>query len=196
MCPYYFDLEEKFLERAGIKPAATTDEVFGGNDDGQNIFDTNDGSYSYGDDLSDSSYVNEEDESSKSDNTPRRGLIVSNSKNKTTNSAKAAKGKESAKMKKTYKGSGDIDGFNALMMTIAKRKNVEMQATKNSNDKVDSIVHLMESWKSAHEAMGCPIKAAFACPAFEQFLDRKEKKKLIKYRREMDAPLSSDSSDE
>ena len=196
MCPYYFDLEEKFLERAGIKPAATTDEVFDGNDDGQNIFDTNDGSYSDGDDLSDSLYVNEEDESSKGDNTPRRGLIVSNSKNKTTNSAKAAKGKESAKRRKTYKGSSDIDGFNALMMTIAKRKNAEMQATKNSNDKVDSIVHLMKSWKREQEAMGCPIKAAFACPAFEKILDQKEKKKLIKYRRVMEAPLSSDSSDE
>ena len=81
------------------------------------------------------------------------------------------------------------------MMTIAKRKNAELQATKKSDDKVDSIMHLMESWKNAREAI-CPIKAAYACPAFEQFLDRKEKKKLIKYRREMEAPLSSDSSDE
>ncbi len=54
-----------------------------------------------------------------------------------------------------------------------------LQATKKSDDKVDSIVHLMESWKNAREAMGCPIKAAHACPAFEQFLDRKEKKKLL-----------------
>jgi len=28
MCPYYFNLEDKFLEQAGIKPSATTDELF------------------------------------------------------------------------------------------------------------------------------------------------------------------------
>ncbi len=35
ICPYYFDLEEKFLERAGIKRAATTDELFEEDDDVQ-----------------------------------------------------------------------------------------------------------------------------------------------------------------
>jgi hypothetical protein len=196
MCPYYFDLEEKFLERAGIKPAATTDEVFGGNDDGQGIFNTNDCNDSNGEYLSDSSYVNEDDDSNEDERSRKRRLNISNKKNKTTNSAKKAKGKEATNKSKTSKASSEFDGFNALMMTIAKHKNAELQATKKSDDKVDSIVHLMESWKNAREAMGCPIKAAYACPAFEQFLDRKEKKKLIKYWREMEAPLSSDSSDE
>jgi len=41
--PYYFDLEEVFLEHAGIKSAATTDEVFGGSGDSLDSFDTNDG---------------------------------------------------------------------------------------------------------------------------------------------------------
>ncbi len=39
ICPYYFDLEEKFLEQAGIKPAATTNELFEEDDDVQ--FDSN-----------------------------------------------------------------------------------------------------------------------------------------------------------
>jgi len=29
----------------------------------------------------------------------------------------------------------------------------------------------MENWKNAREASGCPIKAAYACPDFDQFLD-------------------------
>jgi hypothetical protein len=30
ICPYFFELKEKFLERAGIKPSTMTDEFFGG----------------------------------------------------------------------------------------------------------------------------------------------------------------------
>ena len=32
ICPYYFALEDKFLERAVIKPSTTTDEIFGDDD--------------------------------------------------------------------------------------------------------------------------------------------------------------------
>jgi len=42
-----------------------------------------------------------------------------------------------------------MDGFNVLMMTIARRKNAELEASKTSGNNVDFIVHLMESWKSA-----------------------------------------------
>jgi hypothetical protein len=39
----------------------------------------------------------------------------------------------------------------------------------NSGNKVNSMVHLMKSWKSAYDAMRCSIKAASACPEFEIF---------------------------
>ena len=71
-------------------------------------------------------------------------------------------------------------------------------ATTENNqtgDNVDKMVSLMTNWKSAREAMGCPIKAAYLCPEFEQFLDRRERKQLHRYRREMEDPLSSDSSE-
>jgi beta-lactam-binding protein with PASTA domain len=37
ICPYYFDLEEKFLEQAGIKPSATSEEIFRESDDNEVI---------------------------------------------------------------------------------------------------------------------------------------------------------------
>ena len=64
-----------------------------------------------------------------------------------------------------------MDGFTALMMTIAKHKSAELEARKTSSNNVDSIVYLMESRKSAQDAVGCPIKAAYSCSDFEQFLD-------------------------
>ena len=90
-----------------------------------------------------------------------------------------------------------MDGLNALLMTIAKKKSAELAATENNKtgDNVGRMVSLMTNWKSAREAMGCPIKAAYSCPEFEQFLDRKERKQLRRYRRNMEDPLSSDSSD-
>jgi hypothetical protein len=62
---------------------------------------------------------------------------------------KKTQGKGSAKDRKTTKRSRDMDGFNVLMMTIARRKNAELEASKTSGNNVDFIVHLMESWKSA-----------------------------------------------
>jgi hypothetical protein len=95
------------------------------------------------------------------------------------------------------RGPAEMDGLNALLMTIAKKKSAELAATENNKtgDNVGKMVLLMTNWKSAREAMGCPIKAAYSCPEFEQFLDRKERKQLRRYRRNMEDPLSSDSSD-
>ena len=74
-----------------------------------------------------------------------------------------------------------MDGFNFLLMTIAKKKSAELAnitGNKKSEDKVGKMVSLMSNWKTACESMGCPIKAAYSCPEFEHFLDRKEKKQL------------------
>ena len=70
------------------------------------------------------------------------------------------------------------------------------QTNNDSGKKFDSIVHLMEKWKNAQEAMGCTIKAAYARTDFEQILDRNDRKQLCRYQREMEAPLSSDSSED
>ena len=91
-----------------------------------------------------------------------------------------------------------MDGFNALLMTIAKRKSAELTkstVTNKPEDKVSKMVFLMSNWKSARELMGCPIKAAYSCPEFEQFLDRNETKRLCRYHQEMEDRLSSDCSD-
>jgi hypothetical protein len=83
-------------------------------------------------------------------------------------------------------------------MMIAKRKSVELM-TNNVNtrtgDKVSNMVSLMSNWKSTRKSMGCPIEAAYFCPEFEQFLDRKERKQLHRYHQEMEDPLNSDSSE-
>ena len=91
-----------------------------------------------------------------------------------------------------------MDGFNALLMTITKRKSAELTkgtVTNKHEDKVSKMFSLMSNWKSARESMGCPIKAAYSCPEFEQFLDRNERKQLRRYRQDMEDPLSSDCSD-
>jgi hypothetical protein len=201
ICPYYIDLEEKFFERAGIKPSATSDEIFRESDDDE-VFEveTYNGEETEEGKKSDSDVVNDKDNNKDTEST-RNQAAVNGSKTYShlLGSAKKSKGQPSAKRRKTNKESGEMNGFNALML-IARRKNAELEAsqqTKNdSGKKVDSIVHLMEKWKNALEAMGCPIKAAYACTDFEQFLDCNERKQLRRYQREMEAPLSSDSSED
>ena len=57
--PYYYDLEEKFLEQAGIKPSATSDEIFCESDD-NDVFhiEVNNGEGSEEGKKSDSDVVN------------------------------------------------------------------------------------------------------------------------------------------
>ena len=89
MCGYYFDLKEVFLEQAGIKPAATTDDVFGRSGDSQDFFHTNDGNNSDEGNMSDSSFVNEKDGSDNNDdNTPKTASKHTKKKSTRIDSAK------------------------------------------------------------------------------------------------------------
>ena len=73
-----------------------------------------------------------------------------------------------------------------MLMTTAQEKKVvtESNATyQYENAKVDKVVDLMEKWGRASRAMGSQIKAAYAC-SNKQFLERKGKKELKRYRKE------------
>jgi hypothetical protein len=146
--PYYFDLEEKFLEQAGIKPSATSEEIFRESDDNEVIkVETYNGEELEEGKKSDSDVVNDEDNSKDTEST-RNQAAVNGSKTYShlLGSAKKSKGKPSVKRRKANKESGEIDGFNALMLPIATCKNAELEASQQTNNgldkKVDSIVHL------------------------------------------------------
>lgn len=194
MCPYYFHLEDKFLARAGIKPSATSEELF---------------DCSFDDDFCPDSTLDDVDDvdsecSARIGDLNQKQSAAGMGEAENANSAATTVANSSKKKKQRTptkriagRGSAEMDGLNALLMTIAKKKSAELAATENNKtgDNVGKMVSLMTNWKSAREAMGCPIKAAYSCPEFEQFLDRKERKQLRRYRRNMEDPLSSDSSD-
>lgn len=194
MCPYYFHLEDKFLARAGIKPSATSEELF---------------DCSFDDDFCPDSTLDDVDDvdsecSARIGDLNQKQSAAGTGEAENANSAAITVANSSKKKKQRTptkriagRGPAEMDGLNALLMTIAKKKSAELAATENNKtgDNVGKMVSLMTNWKSAREAMGCPIKAAYSCPEFEQFLDRKERKQLRRYRRNMEDPLSSDSSD-
>ncbi len=200
MCPYYFHLEDKFLARAGIKPSATTDELFDCTVD--NSLYTDIALDDADSDMNSKSSAGT-DVANKNRDSAGNDEANNNRASKTIATASVAKSAKKKKQRTPSKrvagrGTAEMDGLNALLMTIAKRKSAELAAITENNqtgDNVDKMVSLMTNWKSAREAMGCPIKAAYSCPEFEQFLDRKERKQLRRYRREMEDPLSSDSSE-
>ena len=57
------------------------------------------------------------------------------------------------------------------------------------------MVELMTAFNAAKTAMGCPIKAAYHCSTFMQFLDRKERKALKKYKKEQEKEDSNSDSE-
>ena len=194
MCPYYFHLEDKFLARAGIKPSATSEELFDCSFDDDFCPDST---------LDDVDDVDSECSARIGDLNQKQSAAgmgeAENANSAATTVANSSKKKKQRTPTKRIAGRGpaEMDGLNALLMTIAKKKSAELAATENNKtgDNVGKMVSLMTNWKSAREAMGCPIKAAYSCPEFEQFLDRKARKQLRRYRRNMEDPLSSDSSD-
>jgi hypothetical protein len=103
-------------------------------------------------------------------------------------------------MRRVTKKSGSINRFCVLIVSMAKQKNAELEVSKrptnNSGNKVDSMVHLLENWKSACEAMGSPFKATYACLEFEESLDQKEKNHPHRYQCDIEVSLRSESSEE
>ena len=71
ICPYYFDLEEKFLERAVIKPSVTVDELFDANDDDAFGNDTHFDNSAEGKNSNSSVYSEDENQKQPSDSAKR-----------------------------------------------------------------------------------------------------------------------------
>ncbi len=53
---------------------------------------------------------------------------------------------------------------------------------------------MMNAFNTAKTAIQCPIKAAYHCPIFEQFLDKKERKWLMKYKQEQEEDRNDSES--
>ncbi len=56
------------------------------------------------------------------------------------------------------------------------------------------MVEMINACNNAKTAMQCPIKAAYHCPIFEQFLDKKERTLLKKYKQEQEEDSSDSES--
>ena len=78
------------------------------------------------------------------------------------------------------------DQFNQFLL-------LAIQQSMQSKPKVDkelagayNMVELMSAFKDVKAAIGCPIKAAYHCPTFVQFLDKNEHKALKTFKKEQE----------
>ncbi len=65
-------------------------------------------------------------------------------------------------------------------------KKVKPQS-KERSVRLGRVLYPEDDFKEAKEAMGGPIKAAYHCQAFVQFLDKSEKRELAAYKAEQEA---------
>lgn len=100
--------------------------------------------------------------------------------------------KKKGKTKAAKKVSTEIDGFNAFMLTLAKDR---LEERKNSCSKTATTVVLAEHFRRMSDALGSSVKAAYNCEDFVRFLDKKERKELKRYKKEMATENDSSSSE-
>ena len=84
----------------------------------------------------------------------------------------------------------ETDGFNAFMLALAKDRFAD---SKKAISKTANAVQLAEQFYRTSDAWGSSIKAAYNFEDLVQFLDKKERIELRKYKRDM-ASADDDSS--
>ncbi len=87
------------------------------------------------------------------------------------------------------------DRFNQFLSLEIKRSDVQSEPKEDKElSGASHMVELMNAFNAAKTAMQCPIKAAYHCPIFEQFLDKKERTLLKKYKQEQEEDGSNSES--
>ena len=220
ICPYYFDLEEVFCARAGMIPKCRSDQMFRGR--GRKDNDPTEASRYPTDqdmlaaatvlaeasrsearteeeemmlemdgDMAAEEFTSQEEESSEAHRRGSRGSRGSSTK----------KHRQPQNKEKTRRRGGKVlypedAQFNRLVKMMLDRNETQKKEDQNPENKMFEetmkISQLMTAFKEAKEAMGCPIKAAYQCPAFVRFLDKAEKRQYKLYKAEQDAESSEE----
>jgi hypothetical protein len=78
------------------------------------------------------------------------------------------------------------------MLTLAKDR---IEDRKKAVLKTANTVLLAEQFRRMSNALGSSVKAAYSCEDFVRFLDKKERKELRKYKKEMESVNNMSRSD-
>ena len=144
-CPFYYDLEEKFLSRAGIKPTLTSKELFGGEEDEE--------------DFSDVEGLGEpEDEDNAVGKSARKRR-------------KKTKKKSSPSASNEHAGDELEHSLSLLIQDHLKRKK---ENDKKEKDNGSQIAALAANFKLTADALGSRVQAAAAYGKFKMFLNSEE----------------------
>ena len=112
--------------------------------------------------------------------------------NKSSSKVKPASKKTSARHGRTMYP--EDDQFNQFL-SLAIKRSVQSEPKEDKElSGASRMVELMNAFNAAKIAMQCPIQAAYHCPIFEQFLDKKERKSLKKYKQEQEEDGSDSES--
>lgn len=192
ICPYYYELEEKFTCRACIQPMSTSADLFARHRETLQVHLDED---EYDDDEDEDCFSVNNDSFSVSDGGDNQTPGVDNQTpepTKTKKRSESSSTKKKGKTKAAKKVSTETDGFNAFMLTLAKDR---LEDRKNTSSKTATTVVLAEQFRRMSDALGSTVKAAHNCEDFIRFLDKKEMKELKKYKQEM-ARVDDTSSSE
>lgn len=124
--------------------------------------------------------------------TPVSGSSGITSSTKSSSKVKPASKKRSARRGRTLYP--EDDQFNRFLSLAIKRSIQSEPKVDKELSRASRMVEMMNAFNNAKTAMQCPIMAAYHCPIFEQFLDKKERKLLKKYKQDQQEESSDSES--
>ncbi len=160
ICPYYYELEEKFTCRACIQPMSTSADLFARHRESVQVNTDDDNKCD--NDLEDDGFSVINDSFSTSEG-GANNQTTEPMPTKAKKRSEPASTKKKGKTKAAKKVSTEIDGFNAFMLTLAKDR---LEERKNSCSKTATTVVLAEHFRRMSDALGSSVKAAYNCEDF------------------------------
>jgi hypothetical protein len=170
-CKYYYDLEEKFISRAGICPKITSGNLFDGNNtlEMDVLEESDNNNFGAGND------VEGQCEGEDGLDTTAAGIEPCTTATATKYRKKPASSNTSKGKSKRAKSSVSTDNVHYMIASLCK---TAMEKNNRQNTELVQKVELAENFKKMSEALGSKIKAAYQCKEFVVLLYKKEKKEL------------------
>jgi hypothetical protein len=132
-CPFYYELEEKFLSRASIKPMATSDKIFNSNSD-SSVFHHSDSNFS------------------KNETANRNASNTMNRRQKRSTEKTPTSGKKTMKNSNEQQTGNELESSLSQLVRATLKRNEELDKTQKRSGA--EIAALATNFKQTADALG------------------------------------------
>jgi hypothetical protein len=167
-CLFYYELEEKFLSRASIKPTATSDEIFNSDSEGS-VFHHSDSKYS------------------ENETVDRNTSSTTNRRQKRTTQQTPTSSRKTKKNRNEQHSGNELESSLSQLISATLKRYTELAKTQKRSGA--EIAALATNFKQTADALGGRVQAALAFDKFKMFLNHDEKRELQELKEEQEEEM-------